>query len=53
MEEKNGIIETVEWIRRNRNDQKNYSQLFFMFCDDIQYMFVSREKRIDNEKPLS
>jgi len=26
----------LEWIRRNRNDQKTYGELFFMFCDDIQ-----------------
>lgn len=25
-------------IRRNRNDQKTYGELFFMFCDDIQDM---------------
>ena len=28
----------LEWIRRNRNDQKTYGELFFMFCDDIQDM---------------
>ena len=28
----------LEWIRRNQNDQKNYGELFFMFCDDIQDM---------------
>lgn len=28
----------LEWIRRNRNDQKTYGKLFFMFCDDIQDM---------------
>ena len=28
----------LEWIRRNENDQKTYSELFFMFCDDIQDM---------------
>lgn len=28
----------LEWIRRNQNDQKTYSELFFMFYDDIQDM---------------
>ena len=28
----------LEWIRRNENDQKTYSELFFMLCDDIQDM---------------
>lgn len=28
----------LEWIRRNRNDQKTYGELFFMFCEDIQDM---------------
>ena len=28
----------LEWIRRNRNDQKTYGELFYMFCDDIQDM---------------
>ncbi|MBQ9927060.1 MAG: transposase [Lachnospiraceae bacterium] len=28
----------LEWIRRNRNDQKTYGELFFMLCDDIQDM---------------
>lgn len=28
----------LEWIRRNKNDQKTYGELFFMFCDDIQDM---------------
>ncbi len=28
----------LEWICRNRNDQKTYGELFFMFCDDIQDM---------------
>ena len=23
----------LEWIRRNRNDQKTYGELFFMFCE--------------------
>ena len=26
----------LEWIRRNRNDEKTYGELFFMFCEDIQ-----------------
>ena len=28
----------LEWIRRNQNDQKNYGELFYMFCDDIEDM---------------
>lgn len=28
----------LECIRRNRNDQKTYDELFFMFCNDIQDM---------------
>ena len=28
----------LEWIRRKRNDQKTYGELFFMFCEDIQDM---------------
>ena len=28
----------LEWIRRNRNDQKTYGELFYMFCEDIQDM---------------
>lgn len=28
----------LEWIRRNRNDQRTYGELFYMFCDDIQDM---------------
>ena len=28
----------LEWIRRNRNDEKTYGELFFMFCEDIQDM---------------
>ncbi len=31
----------LEWIRRNRNDQKTYGELFYMFCDDIQDMDLS------------
>lgn len=27
-----------EWIRRNKNDEKTYGELFFMFCEDIQDM---------------
>ena len=26
----------LEWIRRNKNDEKTYGELFFMLCDDIQ-----------------
>ena len=26
------------WIRRNRNAQKTYGELFYMFCEDIQDM---------------
>ena len=32
----------LEWIRRNQNDQKTYGELFFMFCDDIQDMDLTR-----------
>lgn len=28
----------LEWIRRNRNDQKTYGELFYMLCEDIQDM---------------
>lgn len=28
----------LEWMRRNKNDQKTYGELFFMLCDDIQDM---------------
>lgn len=28
----------LEWIRRNENDQKTYSESFFIFCEDIQDM---------------
>jgi len=28
----------LEWIRRNRKDQKTYGELFFMLCEDIQDM---------------
>lgn len=28
----------LEWIRRERNDQRTYGELFYMFCDDIQDM---------------
>lgn len=28
----------LEWIRRNKNDEKTYGELFFMFCEDIQDM---------------
>lgn len=28
----------LEWIRQNKNDEKTYGELFFMFCEDIQDM---------------
>ena len=28
----------LEGIRRKENDEKTYSELFFMFCDNIQDM---------------
>ena len=28
----------LKWIRRKQNNQKTYSELFYMFCDDIQDM---------------
>ena len=28
----------LEWIRRNKNDERSYGELFYMFCDDIQDM---------------
>jgi len=28
----------LEWIRRNKNDEKAYGELFFLFCEDIQDM---------------
>ena len=28
----------LEWIRRNKNDEKTYGELFFLFCEDIQDM---------------
>lgn len=28
----------LKWIRRKENDEKTYSELFFMYCDDIQDM---------------
>ena len=31
----------LEWIRRNKNDEKTYGELFFMFCEDIQDMDVT------------
>ena len=31
----------LEWIRRNENDQKTYGELFFMFCEDIQDMYLT------------
>lgn len=35
----------LEWIRRNRNDQKTYGELFFMFCEDIQDMDLATALR--------
>lgn len=32
----------LEWIRRNENDQKTYGELFFMLCDDIQDMVLTK-----------
>jgi hypothetical protein len=28
----------LEWLRRNKNDEKTFGELFFMFSDDIQDM---------------
>ena len=28
----------LEWIRRNKNDERSYGELFYMFCEDIQDM---------------
>ena len=28
----------LEWIRRHKNDEKTYGELFFMFCDEVQDM---------------
>ena len=28
----------LEWIRRNKNDERTYGELFYMFCEDIQDM---------------
>lgn len=28
----------LEWIRRNKNDEKTFGELFYLFCDDIQDM---------------
>ena len=28
----------LEWIRRNKNDERSYGELFYIFCDDIQDM---------------
>lgn len=28
----------LEWIRRNKNDEKTYGELFFMLCEEIQDM---------------
>lgn len=35
----------LEWMRRNRNDQKTYGELFFILCDDIQDMDLSNDCR--------
>ena len=32
----------LEWIRRNENDEKTYGELFFMLCEDIQDMDLTR-----------
>ena len=32
----------LEWIRRNENDEHSYSELFYMFCDDVQDMDVTK-----------
>ena len=32
----------LEWLRRKQNDQKTHGELFFMFCDDIQDMDLTR-----------
>ena len=32
----------LEWIRRNENDQKTYGELFFMLCEDIQDMDITK-----------
>jgi hypothetical protein len=28
----------LEWIRRSKNDEKTFGELFYLFCDDIQDM---------------
>lgn len=28
----------LEWIRRNKNDERTYGELFYMFCEEIQDM---------------
>ena len=28
----------LEWIRKNKNDECSYGELFYMFCEDIQDM---------------
>lgn len=30
----------LKWIHRNQNDLKTYGELFFMFCEDIQDMYL-------------
>lgn len=32
----------LEWIRRNENDEHSYGELFFMLCDDIQDMDLTK-----------
>ncbi|MDE7282260.1 MAG: hypothetical protein K2N85_01515 [Lachnospiraceae bacterium] len=33
---------TLEWRRCSQNDQKTYGELFYMFCDDIQDMDLTK-----------
>jgi hypothetical protein len=28
----------LEWIRRNKNDEKTYEEIFYVLCEDIQDM---------------
>lgn len=32
------VIYFFEWVRRNKNDERSYNKLFYMFCKDIQDM---------------
>ena len=32
----------LEWLRRKKNDQKTHGELFFMLCDDIQDMDLTK-----------